>query len=176
MYSMKKQKLISVILIAVVSILLCALIGITIYQKIDEKNKKYSKEKLLEIYNTVKYNDKVNIYLFYGDGCPHCEAEMKFFDNLEEEYKSKYNFYKFETWYNENNVKLKKLVIDKLVEDGYILNSEDETEMKKYYDSVPVLVIGNKTIVGYIEDFDEDIKQIINQENDYDVMKKLDLK
>ena len=55
---------------------------------------------------------KVNIYFFHGDGCPHCEAEMKFFDNLEEEYKSKYNLYKFETWYNENNVKLKKLVID----------------------------------------------------------------
>ena len=176
---MKKQKLINIILIALVSILLCVLIGVTIYQKIEENKKKYSKEKLLEIYNTVKYDDKTNIYLFYGDGCPHCEAEMNFFSNLDEEYTSKYNFYKFETWYNQNTEKLKKLVVDQLVEDGYIdISVDKDNTLKKYYDSVPVLIIGNESFVGYIEDFDEDIKQTIVEQldNDYDVMKKLDLK
>ena len=33
-----------------------------------------------------KADNKIKLYLFYGDGCPHCAEEEKFFDRyLEKE-------------------------------------------------------------------------------------------
>lgn len=29
-------------------------------------------------------NDPVNIYFFYGDGCPHCAEAEEFFDSIED--------------------------------------------------------------------------------------------
>ena len=31
-----------------------------------------------------KENDTITLYLFHGDGCPHCEEEMKFLDSFVE--------------------------------------------------------------------------------------------
>ena len=31
----------------------------------------------------LKVNASVNMYLFYGDGCPHCAEEEEFFDSEE---------------------------------------------------------------------------------------------
>ena len=42
-----------------------------------------------KVYNILEEKveeDKVNIYLFYGDGCPHCAKEEKFLDRIEEKY------------------------------------------------------------------------------------------
>ena len=33
-----------------------------------------------------KENDTITLYLFHGDGCPHCEEEMKFLDSIDGEY------------------------------------------------------------------------------------------
>ena len=59
-----------------------------------------------KIYNVVGEEveeDKVNIYLFYGNGCPHCAKEETFLDRLEEKYQGKINVYRYETWYNSDN-------------------------------------------------------------------------
>lgn len=172
------NKKLNIILGIIVGILLCVFLGITIYKKIDENNRKYSYSRMLKIYNSVKYDENVNIYFFYGKGCPHCENEMKFFNNLGDDYKAISNLYKFETWHNENTKQLKKLVVDKLIEDGFIELTE-ENPIESYYDPVPFLVIGNRVLVGYAESLDDEIKQIIlNQRNNnsYDVLKELDLK
>ena len=34
----------------------------------------------------VEAKEKVNLYLFWGDGCPHCEAEQEFLTEIEEEF------------------------------------------------------------------------------------------
>ena len=47
----------------------------------------------------------VNIYLFRGDGCPHCEHLLEFFDELkfDSAYKYKFNLIEYEVWNNKNN-------------------------------------------------------------------------
>ena len=41
--------------------------------------------------------NKINIYLFHSESCPHCKEEIKYLDTLiEGKYKDKINVYKYE--------------------------------------------------------------------------------
>ncbi len=80
--------------------------------------------------------DVVNIYLFYGDGCPHCAKEEKLLNQLEEKYGGQIKVYSYETW---NSTKNKNLMIKIKKENG--INTRLE--------GVPFTVIGKKTYVGY---------------------------
>ena len=174
---MKKQNVFNIILGVIIGIALLVSLGFTIYQKVDEKNKTYSYDKMLKIYNSITYNEKMNLYLFYGDGCPHCANEEEFFKSISSEYKDKYNLVKFETWDNQNNRKLKELVVDKMVEEGLIELDEVNT-LDSYHKAVPLLIIGDKVFLGYSNKMNDTILTTIDeqQNNEYDVMKKLDLK
>ena len=92
-------------------------------------------DKLHDILGVEASDDKVNIYFFYGDGCPHCANEEKFFNELEKVYKDKYNLYMYETWYNDDNLEL-MLLIKKLMNDT--VNQ-----------AVPYTIIGEETQLGY---------------------------
>jgi len=95
-------------------------------------------------------DDVVNIYLFYGDGCPHCDKEKKLLNQLEEKYKNKIKIYKYETWYDEKN---HDLMVN-------IKKSFDPEATR--LDSVPFTVIGTKTYSGYSEWVGTDLeKQIV---------------
>ena len=39
----------------------------------------------------IKSSDQITIYLFYGEGCPHCAKEKEFLNELKAEYKDKMN-------------------------------------------------------------------------------------
>ena len=103
---------------------------------------------LIMIPFNVKASDKViNLHLFYGAECPHCEAEMEFLDGYLSN-KDNVKLYKYEVWHNTNNQK-------KLLEVKDILNNND--------DGVPFLVIGSKVIVGYADGTtDKTIEDTIN--------------
>ena len=89
----------------------------------------------------------LNIYLFYGDGCPHCAAEEKFLNEYLKKDKS-VKLHKYEIWYDTENAKKYKEV-------NKILNDNSN--------SIPYLIIGNNTISGYVEDITgEEIKNTIN--------------
>lgn len=90
---------------------------------------------LNEILNVPKDEEKVNIYFFYGDGCPHCEEEKAFLKLLDERYKGKYNLYTFETWNNDENGNLLLKAKEKL---GVSVNK-----------GVPFTVIGSDSFQGY---------------------------
>ena len=81
----------------------------------------------------VSANSKANIYLFYGDGCPHCAALEEY---LENEYSdnSKVNIYKYEVWNNKENQKLWQKV---------------EEITGKEAKGVPYFVIGEDVYQGY---------------------------
>ena len=49
--------------------------------------------------------DQIDIYFFYGDGCPHCAKEKIFLKNLEEK-DPDVNVNSYECWYNKDNQKL----------------------------------------------------------------------
>lgn len=105
----------------------------------------------------IKYDEnKVNIYFFWGNGCPHCEQEHEFFDEIEKEYGKYYNLNTFEVWYNEENLNVYKRFA---------------TKMGDEVDGVPYTIVGNKTFSGFGESAKKKIKDAIKEQykNSYDV-------
>ena len=47
----------------------------------------------------------ITLYLFHGDGCPHCAEEISFLDSISNEYDN-LNVVKYEVWYNDENAAL----------------------------------------------------------------------
>ena len=82
---------------------------------------------------SVSANEKVNIYLFYGDGCPHCSALEEY---LDEEYSTDKDVkvYKYEVWNDVTNQELWKKVEDVTGEEAK---------------GVPYFVIGKEVMQGY---------------------------
>ncbi len=104
---------------------------------------------LLLIFPTIVFGKEkeLNIYLFYGDGCPHCAEEEAF---LKEYLKDKdyIKLHKYEVWYDENNAK-KYEDIHNLLEDRG--------------SGIPYLIIGSNSITGYSSDITpERIKNTVN--------------
>lgn len=107
--------------------------------------------------NDVKYDDnKVNIYFFWGNGCPHCEAEFSFFESIKNEYGDYFTLNTFEVWNNEENANLLSVFAKNM--------NEDVT-------GVPYTIIGERSFMGFSEDKEEEfIKAITSQhQNSYDV-------
>ncbi len=78
---------------------------------------------------------KINIYFFYGDGCPHCKEEEPFLDELINKYGDKINIYRYETWYDSTNK-------NKMLESKELLGENKNA-------SVPFTVVGEETYLGY---------------------------
>jgi len=80
--------------------------------------------------------EEVNLYFFWGQGCPHCTNEKPFLESLKSKY-PQLKVYDFEVWDNKENR-------DLLVEIGKKLNIE--------VSGVPLTIINNEPIVGYYND------------------------
>ena len=92
--------------------------------------------------------DKVNMYLFYGDGCPHCAEEEEFLNTYLEEEKE-VELIKYEVWHSKENQEL-------LV--------KAQTAINNHASGVPYLIIGNKPVVGYIDGVtDVQIKDLVEK-------------
>ena len=76
--------------------------------------------------------EKITLYLFHGNGCPHCAEEIEFLKKIENKYDIKIE--KYEVWYNKENAELDK----KIRESMDITNSY-----------VPMTVIGDTVLIGY---------------------------
>lgn len=102
-----------------------------------------------------KEENSVTLYLFHGDGCPHCASEIEFLDSIKDDY-SNFKVEEFEVWYHSENEELMEQVKSAL-------------GVKK--NGVPFTVIGNTYIYGYQEGAtDAKIKRAIEyyQENEYE--------
>ncbi|MEF3692121.1 MAG: thioredoxin family protein [Candidatus Moraniibacteriota bacterium] len=77
--------------------------------------------------------EKVNVYFFYGEGCPHCAKEASFFSGIEEKY-PEMEIKSFEIYHNRENAKLLK-------EFGEYLGVDIA--------GVPFTVIGSKYFSGF---------------------------
>lgn len=104
--------------------------------------------------------EKINVYFFHGDGCPHCEEASKFFDSIQEEYGKYFNLVKYEVWYDEDNSELMNQVAEYFGQEA---------------SGVPYIIIGNKTWNGYSSDYDQEIKNYIMDEYNKDVNKRYDV-
>lgn len=110
----------------------------------------------IKLDNITKKDGKVNIYLFWGDGCPHCKEEKLFLKSIENEYGNLFNVYEFEVWHNEENEKIMK---------------EFGKAMDDNLTGVPYTIIGKESIKGFNDSKKEQILDaIINEsKNNYDV-------
>lgn len=87
------------------------------------------------IFAQEKTND-INVYFFWGEGCPHCAKEKPFLEKLESKY-PQVNIKSYETWGNRENQKL-------LVEFGKKLNAN--------VSGVPFTVVGEKYFIGWYDE------------------------
>lgn len=110
-----------------------------------------------------KDTKEVNIYFFRGQGCSHCAEAEEWFKSIEEELGDRFEIVDYETWYNEDNAELMKKVAE----------ARGEAEQAT---GVPYIIVGDKSWIGFADDYKEEIKDQINSEygkniNDrYDVM------
>ena len=97
-------------------------------------------------------DDKVNVYVFWGNGCPHC-ADLKELlkTYYSETLKGKFNVYGFEVWYNKENSNLMFSIAD------LVGNRKDVT-------GVPYLVIGKSTMIGYADYNASKVKEMLEAE------------
>lgn len=100
---------------------------------------------LLLLLPTVIDAKEVNLYLFHGDGCPHCAKEREYLKELEEEYEQ-LNINLYEVWYDEENQELMEKV---------------KTALNANTNYVPFTVIGNKYMVGFNDNTKTSIKNNI---------------
>lgn len=79
---------------------------------------------------------EVNLYFFWGKGCPHCANEKPFLDSLKTKY-PQLKVYDFEVWHSRENRNL-------LIEAG--------KKLKIDVSGVPLTIINDQPIIGYYND------------------------
>ena len=103
---------------------------------------------------------KVNLYLFHGADCPHCEEERNWLKEIEEKYQDKLNIYYYEVWYNDDNLAIMQDV-------------KKEFGVEK--NSVPLTIIGEKYFVGFSSvmssSIENKIKEYIDEASDANIIK-----
>ncbi len=109
-----------------------------------------------------KETDNLTLYVFKGDGCPHCKAEMDYLDTIKDKY-TNLEIKEYEVWYDDDNASLL-------------------TKVESYFNikrsGVPTTIIGNTVIQGYQNESStgKKIERAINfyEENDYkDIVKEI---
>ena len=104
------------------------------------------KDEVADIVGEEVKEDVINVYLFRGDGCPHCAKAEEF---LDEEYSdnNQVKVYDYEVWYDKDNAEL---------------YNEVQKHFKVEIDAVPFLVVGDTYFVGFSSSTKENIKDKIN--------------
>lgn len=143
---MNKKKLTFII----ITIILLFIISICYFYKIKTGNQNNN----FDLNDIKKVQNKVNIYLFWGDGCPHCKNEHEYLKSLKKEYGKYFNLYVFEVWYSEANAKL--------MFEFALANNED-------INSIPYTIIGSKTFNGFNDSMKKDLLDAILEEKDSNI-------
>lgn len=105
-------------------------------------------------------DNRVKIYFFRGEGCPHCADAEEFFNSIKEEYGQYYKILDYETWYNSDNAALLQKVGE---------------ARKEEITGVPYILIGDKSWSGYDDSFADDIKDTIKSEYEKAVADRYDI-
>lgn len=152
---MSKKKILIISLIAFIFILFIVLINIS--NKMNENKIKSTITMNSKLTDVVYDENKLNIYLFWGKGCPHCEEEWKFLNRIAPKYYDKIHVYGFEVWNSEENQKIMNEFKDKL-------NISKDS-------GIPLTIIEDKYYIGYDESYNDEILKLIknNYKNSKDI-------
>lgn len=117
--------------------------------KKEESSSKLSNINRFSSLNDITFSeDKINIYVFWGNGCPHCEELFEFLEELTTKY-TYFDIYAFEVWENEEN----GLLMDK-----FASALQDEVGRK-----VPYFIIGDQSFSGFNQAMQEQIETTITE-------------
>lgn len=115
-----------------------------------------------DLKNYKESDNQTTIYLFMGETCGYCHKFLEYLASIIPEYGTYFKLQAYEIWNNADNSKLMKKVANFL----------DES-----VGGVPFIVIGDKTFVGYTENYNDQIKSAIKEQYDskdkYDVMNEM---
>jgi len=89
--------------------------------------------------------NKISIYFFRGEGCPHCKNEERFLEVMKAEY-PQLEINSYEVWFNEAN----REFLQKMTKSAGIKLT-----------GVPVTFIDKKVFVGFSENIGQEINEII---------------
>lgn len=152
---MKKKKILIISLVIFIFVFFIVLINIS--NKMNEEKIKSTITMNSKLSDVVYDENKLNIYLFWGKGCPHCEEEWKFLNRIAPKYYDKIHVYGFEVWNSEENQKIMNEFKDKL---NISKNS-----------GIPLTIIEDKYYIGYDESYNDEILKLIknNHKNSKDI-------
>lgn len=91
-------------------------------------------------------NDKITIYFFHGDGCPHCAEEWSKLEDLLKIYNNYIEVKDYEVWHNSANNNL-------------MLQAKDKFSVTQA--GVPFTVVGDKSFIGYNSTVGREIEEAI---------------
>lgn len=152
---MNKKKILIISLITFIFILFIVLINIS--NKMNEEKIKSTITMNSKLTDVVYDENKLNIYLFWGKGCPHCEEEWKFLNRIAPKYYDKIHVYGFEVWNSKENQKIMNEFKNKL-------NISKDS-------GIPLTIIEDKYYIGYDESYNDEILKLIknNHKNSKDI-------
>ena len=87
-----------------------------------------------ELADIKREKGKVNIYMFWGNGCPHCKAQWETLETMRKKYPNDFNVYGFEVWYDHENLEILKKFAAAMGDDDV--------------DAVPYTIIGEQSFSG----------------------------
>ena len=67
-------------------------------------------DKVASITGTKIREEKINLYLFHGQECPHCEEERNWLNSIEKKYRNNLTLNYFEVWHSKTNLEYLKQV------------------------------------------------------------------
>lgn len=152
---MKKKKILIISLVIFIFVFFIVLINIS--NKMNEEKIKSTITMNSKLTDVVYDENKLNIYLFWGKGCPHCEEEWKFLNRIAPKYYDKIHVYGFEVWNSEENQKIMNEFKDKL-------NISKDS-------GIPLTIIEDKYYIGYDESYNDEMLKLIknNHKNSKDI-------
>lgn len=103
-------------------------------------------------------DDKINFYVFWGNGCIHCEHLFEYLDEIWPNYNQHFNLYAFEIWDNEDNVKIMDYFMEQL---GQPTGQA----------TTPTFIIGDQLFQGFSDSSKQEIIDTIKSkyENRYSI-------
>ena len=137
-------------------VLVLAFTGSLVFLAMSNKEYLNKNAKLSDInYET----DKLNIYVFWGSTCPHCEELFNYLDSIKKDFGDMVRIYGFEVWDNEENGQIM---------DKFLSKFGKETGSR----SVPFFIIGKEDFSGYSSANGMEIREAITKQ--YENLENLD--
>lgn len=137
---MKSEKIKKIITLLIVLMAVCGLMFV-IFNSLKSSDKKERKDNTESLASAEKRTivpaktGSVNVYMFWGEGCPHCKAQWEYLESIRKQYPSEFQVYGFEVWHNKNNLKL----------GNKFAKAVGDTEIQ----SVPYTIIGDQKFDGF---------------------------